>query len=157
MKITRIDHVGINVEDIAAAKKFFLALGFEVQGEMDVQGEWAVSVGQIIGLKDVKDTIVMMSTPGGQATIELIQFHSPKDEKGPQSSHANTLGMRHICLAVDDVEAVVATVKKHGGELMGVIHNYENIYKLCYMRGPEGIILELAEQLGKETDPFPKS
>ncbi len=145
MATLRIDHVGINVEDIAAAKAFFLDLGFQVQGEMDVEGEW---VERIIGLKGVKDTIVMLELPGGGANIELVQFHSPKDEQGPQPSHSNTLGMRHVCLAVDDVEAAVATVKKHGGELMGEILNYENVYKLCYVRGPEGIILELAEKLG---------
>jgi catechol 2,3-dioxygenase-like lactoylglutathione lyase family enzyme len=148
MKVQRIDHVGINVEDLAAAKAFFLALGFKVLGEMDVKGEWAEQAGRIIGLKDVSDTIVMMGTPGGDATIELVQFHSPKDAHGVQQSFPNTLGIRHICLAVDDVEAVVASAKKHGGELIGEILTYENIYKLCYMRGPEGIILELAEKLG---------
>jgi catechol 2,3-dioxygenase-like lactoylglutathione lyase family enzyme len=145
MKVHRIDHVGINVEDLAAAKAFFLALGLEVLGEMEVQGEW---VGRIIGLKDVRDTIVMMGIPGGKATIELVRFHSPKDEQGVRRSLANALGIRHICLAVDDVEAAVATVKEHGGELMGEIHAYENVYKVCYVRGPEGIIVEMAERIG---------
>src|SRR3989338_1101770 len=108
MKIQRLDHVGINVVDLAAAKAFFLALEFEVLGEMDVQGEW---VERIIGLKDVKDTIVMMGIPGGEANIELVQFHSPKDANGVQQSFSNTLGIRHICFAVDDVEAVVAIAK----------------------------------------------
>jgi catechol 2,3-dioxygenase-like lactoylglutathione lyase family enzyme len=144
MNIQRIDHVGINVENLAAAKAFFLALGLEVLGEMDVQGEW---VGRIIGLKDVRDTIVMMGIPGGEATIELVQFHNPKDAHGVQPSFSNTLGLRHICLAVDDVEAIIATAKKRGAELMGEIHTYENVYKLCYIRGPEGIIVELAEKL----------
>ena len=145
MKITKLDHVGINVEDLAAAKAFFLALGLEVLGEMEVQGEW---VERIIGLKDVRDTIVMMGIPGGEANIELVQFHSPKDAQGVQPSFSNTLGLRHVCLAVDDVEAAVAAVKEHGGELVGEIQNYENVYKLCYVRGPEGIILELAEKIG---------
>jgi catechol 2,3-dioxygenase-like lactoylglutathione lyase family enzyme len=144
MKITRLDHVGINVEDLAAAKAFFLALGLKVLGEMEIQGEW---VERIIGLTDVRDTIVMMGIPGGEANIELVQFHSPKDAQGVQQSFSNTLGLRHVCFAVDDVEAVVATAKEHGAELMGDIHNYQDMYKLCYIRGPEGIIVELAEKL----------
>lgn len=144
MNIQRIDHVGINVEDLAAAKAFFLALGFGVMGEMEMQGEF---VEKIIGLKDVRDSIVMLSAPGGDAMIELVQFHSPKDEQGIQKPAANTLGISHLCLAVDDVDAAVATAEEHGGELIGEILTYENVYKLCYIRGPEGIILELAEKL----------
>lgn len=146
MKIQRFDHIGINVVDLAAAKAFFLELGLKVLGEMDMEGEW---VGRIIGLTDVKDSIVMLGTPDGQPVIELVQFHSPKDAQGLQKSFANTLGLRHICFAVDDVEAVVATAKEHGAELMGEIHNYQNVYKLCYIRGPEGIIVELAEEIKK--------
>lgn len=122
-------------------------LGLEVLGEMDVQGEWAGQVERIIGLTNVRDTIVMMGVPGGGATIELVQFHSPKDAQGLQKSFSNTLGIRHICLVVDDVEAVVVTAKKHGAELVGEIQTYEIVYKLCYVRGPEGIILELAEEI----------
>lgn len=144
MKITRMDHIGINVEDLAAVQEFFLALGLEVLGETAVQGEW---VGRIIGLTDVRDTIVMMGIPGGGAAIELVQFHHPKDARGVQQSFANTFGLRHVCFAVDDVEAAVAAVKDRGAELMGEILTYENMYKLCYVRGPEGIIVELAEQL----------
>lgn len=151
MKITRLDHVGINVENLTAAKEFFLALGFQVLGEMDVEGEW---VERIIGLTEVRDSIVMMGVPGGEAMIELVQFHSPKDAQGVQPSFSNTLGIRHICFAVDDVEAVVATAKKHGAELIGEIQNYENMYKLCYIRGPEGIILELAEKLESDSKLF---
>lgn len=146
MKINRMDHVGINVENIEAMKNFFVALGMEVQGEMDVQGEW---VDKIIGLKGVSDRIVMLGLPGGAAEIELVQFHHPKDENGRQPSQSNTLGMRHICLNVDDVEEAVSIVKEHGGELMGEIHDYENIFRLCYVRGPEGIIVELAQQISE--------
>jgi catechol 2,3-dioxygenase-like lactoylglutathione lyase family enzyme len=145
-----MDHVGINVQDLVAAKAFFVDLGFEVLGEMDVKGEW---VGRIIGLTDVSDSIVMLGI-GGEPMIELVQFHNPKDAQGPQPSSSNTLGMRHICLAVDDVEAAVAVVKKHGGKLMGDIHNYENMYKLCYVRGPEGMIVELAEKLDSTKELF---
>jgi catechol 2,3-dioxygenase-like lactoylglutathione lyase family enzyme len=143
MNTLRMDHVGINVQDLAAAKAFFVDLGFEVLGEMDIKGEW---VERIIGLTNVSDSIVMLGI-NGEPMIELVQFHSPKDAQGLQPSSSNTLGMRHICLGVDNVEAAVAVVKEHGGELMGTIHNYENMYKLCYVRGPEGMIVELAEKL----------
>src|SRR4051812_30484428 len=129
MKINRMDHVGINVIDIKAAKEFFLDLGLEVVGEQEIEGEW---VGRIIGLEDVKDKIVMMQTPGGQAQIELVQFYKPLDEKGIQPSFSNTLGIRHICFEVEDVEGIVSKVKKKGYEIVGEIHKYEELYKLCY-------------------------
>ncbi|SFL71975.1 Catechol 2,3-dioxygenase [Gracilibacillus orientalis] len=144
MKIHRIDHVGVIVNDLPAAKAFFLDLGLEVLGETEVKGEW---VERIIGLNDVRETVVMLGVPDGQATLELIKFHTPSDEKGIQLSFANTLGIRHIAFAVEDIEAVVAKLKKKGAELFGEIQNYQNSYKLCYIRGPEGIILELAEQI----------
>lgn len=142
MKVHRIDHVGIIVNDLPAAKAFFLDLGLEMMGE----GEW---VERIIGLPDVKAEIIMLRTPDGEANIELSKFHSPTDENGIQRSLANTLGIRHITFAVEDIEAIVAKLKKNGAELVGEIQTYENTYKLCYIRGPEGIILELAEQLEK--------
>jgi catechol 2,3-dioxygenase-like lactoylglutathione lyase family enzyme len=146
MKIHRIDHVGIIVNDLPAAKAFFLDLGLEMMGEGEVEGEW---VERIIGLQDVKAEIIMLRTPDGEANIELSKFHSPTDENGIQRSLANTLGIRHITFAVEDIEAIVAKLKKNGAELVGEIQTYENTYKLCYIRGPEGIILELAEQLEK--------
>ena len=146
MKIRKIDHVGINVIDLAAAKAFFLDLGFEVMGEAELGGEF---VERVIGLQNVKDKVVMLRTPDGEATIELIQFYTPLDEKGIQPSFANTLGIRHIALVVDDVEAIVAKLKKNGTALFGEILNYENTYKDCFIRGPEGIIIELAEELKK--------
>ncbi len=145
MKVHRIDHVGINVENIAAAKEFFLAIGMKVVAEMEMGGEL---VERVIGLPNVKDSMVMMGTDG-EAMIELVQFHSPKDTQGVQHASANTLGIRHICMAVEDVDAAVAAAKEHGGELMGEVVNYQNVYKLCYIRGPEGIILELAEKIGQ--------
>jgi catechol 2,3-dioxygenase-like lactoylglutathione lyase family enzyme len=109
-----------------------------------LEGEW---VERIIGLHDVKDEVVMLRTPDGGANLELVKFYKPLDEKGMQRPLANTLGIRHICFAVEDIEAVVAKLKKKGAELFSEIQNYENAYKLCYVRGPEGIILELAEQI----------
>ena len=144
MKIHRIDHVGVIVKDLPAAKAFFLNLGLEVLGETEVKGEW---VERIIGLTDVKETVVWLGMPDGQTTLELVKFHTPSDEKGIQQSFANTLGIQHIAFAVEDIEAVVAKLKNKGAELFGEIQNYENAFKLCYVRGPEGIILELAEQV----------
>lgn len=144
MKIQRIDHIGINVIDLAAAKAFFLEMGLKVLGEMEMKGEL---VERVTGLSNVTDTIVMMGPPGGEAMIELVQFHTPLDEKGIQPSSANTLGIRHVCFAVEDLDGLVATLQKIGATLVGEIQNYENIYKVCYIRGPEGIILELAEKL----------
>jgi catechol 2,3-dioxygenase-like lactoylglutathione lyase family enzyme len=144
MKIHRIDHVGVVVNDLPAAKAFFLDFGLEMLGEGKVEGEW---VERIIGLQDVKVEFVMLRTPDGEANIELVKFHTPSDEKGMQRPLANTLGIRHIAFVVEDIEAIVAKLKKNGTELFGEIQNYENAYKLCYVRGPEGIILELAEQI----------
>lgn len=144
MKIHRIDHVGVIVNDLPAAKAFFLNLGLEMLGETEVKGEW---VERIIGLNDVRETVVWFGMPDGQATLELVKFHTPSDEKGIQPSFVNTLGIQHIAFAVEDIEAMVAKLKKKGAELFGEIQNYENTYKLCYVRGPEGIILELAEQI----------
>ena len=144
MKIHRIDHVGIIVNDLPAAKAFFLDFGLEVQGEGEVEGEW---LERVVGLNDVKAACVMLRTPDGQANMELVKFYMPSDEKGIQQPFANTLGIRHIAFAVEDIEAVVAKLKKKGVELFSEIQNYENAYKLCYVRGPEGIILELAEQI----------
>ena len=144
MKIQRIDHVGVVIDDLPAAKAFFLDLGLEMVGEGKVEGEW---VERIIGLQDVKLEVVMVRTPDGEANIELVKFHTPSDENGVQRPLANTLGIRHIAFAVEDIEALVAQLKKNGAELVGEVQNYENAYKLCYVRGPEGIILELAEQI----------
>lgn len=144
MKINRIDHVGIIVKDLSAAKAFFLDFGLETVGEGNVEGEW---VDRIIGLQGVKATIVMLRTSDGGTNIELSKFHTPTDENSVSRPLANTPGIRHIAFVVEDVEAIVAKLKKKGTKLVGEIQNYENIYKLCYIRGPEGIILELAEEI----------
>lgn len=145
MKINRIDHVGVIVNDLAAATAFFLDFGLEILGrEENVEGEW---VDRIVGLHDVKAACVMLRTADGEANIELIKFDMPSDEKGVQRPLANTLGIRHIAFAVENIEGLVAKLKKKGAELFGEIQNYENVYKLCYVRGPEGIILELAERI----------
>ncbi len=146
MKIHRIDHVGVIVNDLPAAKAFFLDLGLDVQGEGELEGEW---LDQIVGLNDVKTAFVFLRMPGGQTNLELIKYYTPSDENGIQRPLANILGIRHIAFVVEDIEAVVAKLKTKGEEIFGEIQNYEESYKLCHVRGPEGMILELAEQMEK--------
>ena len=146
MKISKIDHVGIIVNDLSAAKAFFLDLGLEVQGEGELEGKW---LDQIVGLDDVKTAYVFLQMPDGQANLELIKYYRPSDENEFQQPLANTLGIRHIAFVVEDIEAVVAKLKTKGEEIFGEIQNYEESYKLCHVRGPEGMILELAEQMEK--------
>lgn len=145
MKIIRIDHIGIVFDDLAAAKAFFLDFGLEVLGEMDLESEL---VDRINAIGHVRTSIVHMQVPGGQAQLELIKYHMPVDRNGVQPSVPNMLGIRHILFAVEDIEALVARLKERGTEFLSEIQNYENTYKLVYCRGPEGIILELAEKIG---------
>src|SRR4051795_12312779 len=141
----RMDSVLIVVEDIEAAKAFFTELGMEVEGETQVEGAWADST---VGLKDVRADITMMRTPDGHSRVELSRFHTPPAVRAePESAPANALGIRRIMFAVDDIDDVVARLRRHGAELVGEIAQYEDIYRLCFLRGPEGIIIGLAEQL----------
>jgi catechol 2,3-dioxygenase-like lactoylglutathione lyase family enzyme len=144
MTIQRMDHVGIVVDDLAAAKTFFLELGLEVQGEGKAEGDW---VDRVVGLEGVDVEFAMMETPDGHSRLELIKFHSPPAE-GDTDAPANTRGIRHLTFAVDDINAVVARLQARGAELVGEVENYQDVYLLCYIRGPEGIIIELAERLG---------
>ena len=144
MHVRHIDHVGIIVNDLPAATAFFVALGFEVLGEADLHGEL---VEQVTGLDGARSSIVMLGTPGIPTHIELATFHQPVDAHGPQRPSANTLGIRHIALVVDDIDAVLAKLHAHGAEPFSPVQQYEDIYKTCYIRGPEGIILELAQEL----------
>ncbi len=111
MKIRRVDHVGVIVNYLSAAKAFFLDFGLEVQGQGKVEGEW---VDQVVGLNDVKAAIVMLGVSDGQTSIKLAKFYTPSDERGIQQSFANTLGIRHITFAVEDIEAIVSKLKKMG-------------------------------------------
>lgn len=149
MKIRRIDHVGVVVNDLVAAKEFFLDLGLELQGEVPLEGEW---LDRIVGLNNVKTEIVFLRTPDGRMNLELAKFHTPSDESNAERPLANTLGIRHVAFVVDDIEAIVAKLKKKGVEFFSEIQTYQNSYKLCYLRGPEGIILELAEEIIKKVD-----
>jgi catechol 2,3-dioxygenase-like lactoylglutathione lyase family enzyme len=144
MTIQRMDHVGIVVDDLAAARAFFVELGLELQGEGSVEGGW---VDRIVGLEGVRAELAMMETPDGHGRLELVKFHAPPGPDGDRHAPANTPGIRHLTFAVDDVDAVVAGLRAHGAELVGEVERYEDSYRLCYIRGPEGIIVELAEQI----------
>jgi catechol 2,3-dioxygenase-like lactoylglutathione lyase family enzyme len=145
MRIQRMDHVGIVVDDLAAATAFFVELGLELQGEGSVEGGW---VDRVVGLEGVRAEIAMLETPDGHGRVELAKFHAPLGDGGDRQAPANTPGIRHIAFAVDDVDAVVAGVRARGAELVGEVERYRDSYRLCYVRGPEGIIVELAEQIG---------
>jgi catechol 2,3-dioxygenase-like lactoylglutathione lyase family enzyme len=143
--IQRMDNVLINVENLEAAKAFFTELGMETEGETTVEGPWA---DQTVGLTGVRADIAMMRTPDGHGRVELSKFHTPPAVRSePENAPANTLGMRRIMFTVDDIDDVVARMRSHGAELVGEIAQYEDIYRLCFLRGPEGIIVGLAEQL----------
>jgi catechol 2,3-dioxygenase-like lactoylglutathione lyase family enzyme len=145
MPIERMDHVGIVVEDLAEAVAFFLELGLDLHGEASVEGDW---VDRIVGLDGVSSQIAMLQTPDGHGQIELTEFRSPPADASDQHAPANALGIRHITFAVDDIEAVLARLRARGAELVGELGCYEDSYKLCYVRGPAGIIVELAQRVG---------
>src|SRR5437870_8698124 len=145
MTIQRLDNVLIVVDDLEAAKSFFIELGLEVEGETQVEGR---SVDSLIGLKDVRATLALMRTPDGHGRIELDKFHTPNAIRfGPVDAPVNALGMRRIMFAVEDIDEVVARMRAHGADLMGEMQ-HEDTYRLAYIRGPEGIIVGLAEELG---------
>jgi catechol 2,3-dioxygenase-like lactoylglutathione lyase family enzyme len=146
MTLQRMDNVLIVVSDLEAAKAFFAELGMELEGETTVEGPWA---DQTVGLDGVRADIAMMRTPDGQGRVELTTFHTPPAVRAePESAPANALGIRRIMFAVDDIDDVVARLRTHGAELVGEIAQYEDIHRLCFLRGPEGIIIGVAEQLG---------
>ena len=144
MAIQRMEHVGIVVADLAAATEFFVELGLVLQGEGTVEGDW---VDHIVGLDGVRADIAMMQTPDGSGRLELTKFHSPSIQGDSRHSPANTPGIRHIAFAVEEIDAVVARLRARGAELVGELERYEDSYRLCYVRGPEGIIIELAERI----------
>lgn len=144
MAVRRMDHVGIVVGDLAAATEFFLELGLERQGGGTVGGDW---VGRVIGLEDVEVEMAMLRTPDGHARLELIEFHSPPIEPGDRQAPANAAGIRHLTFAVEDIDDTLVRLQARGAEPVGELERYENSFRLCYIRGPEGIIIELAEEL----------
>ncbi len=144
MTIQRMDHVGINVDDLAGAIAFFVELGLELEGEATNEGSW---VDRIIGLEGTRADIAMMRTPDGHGRLELVKFHTPSAPGGDSRAPANALGIRHVTFEVQGIDEVLDRLRAHGAELVGELEQYENSYRLCYVRGPAGIIIELAEQI----------
>ncbi len=145
MAVQRMDNVGVVVNDLNAAIAFFMELGMELDGEASLEGRW---VDRVVGLDDVRGDIAMMRTPDGHGRIELTKFHSPPAISAePENAPANTLGIRRITFAVEDIDDVLSRLSTLGAELVGSVEQYQDSYRLCYVRGPEGIIVALAEQL----------
>ncbi len=145
MVVRRMDNVLIVVDDLEAVIAFFVELGLEFEGKGPL--EWR-GAERVIGLDDVRQDVAMLRVPGGHGRVELAKFHRPKAiTPEPKDAPANTLGLRRVMFAVDDIEDVVARLRAHGAEVVGEIVQYENIYRLCYVRGPEGIVVGLAEEL----------
>ena len=146
MTIQQLHHVSVVVDDLEAATAFFVELGMELEGEAPIEGGW---VDRVNGLDGVRVDIAMMRTPDGHGRLELTKFHSPRAVRPePDDALGNTLGLRSIMFTVDDIETTVAGLRARGATLVGTVEQYQDSYRLCYVRGPEGIIVALAEQLG---------
>lgn len=141
--LQRMDNIAIVVDDLAAAKAFFTELGMELEGEATLEGS---VVDRLIRLDGVRTDIAMMRTPDGHGRLELTKYHTPASPGGDQPTPVNALGMHRIMFAVHDIEDVIDRLKPHGAELVGELMQYENSYRLCYLRGPAGIFVALAEQ-----------
>ncbi len=140
-----MDHVGVVVDDLAAAIAFFVELGLELEGEATVEGR---SVDRVVGLEGVRSDIAMMRTPDGHSRLELAKCHTPTAASAEPNALANTPGIRHVTFAVEGIDDVLASLRDHGAQLASELERYDDSYRLCYIRGPEGIIVGLAEQLG---------
>jgi catechol 2,3-dioxygenase-like lactoylglutathione lyase family enzyme len=146
MTVKRMDNVGVVVDDLAAAVAFFEEIGLELEGEAQVEGR---SVDRLVALDGVRCDIAMMRTPDGHGGVELMKFRSPMvDSAEPNKAPPNAPGIRRIMFAVEDIEDVVSRLRAHGAEPIGELVHYENSYRLCYVRGPEGILIGLAEKIG---------
>ncbi|MEA2682623.1 MAG: hypothetical protein QOK05_951 [Chloroflexota bacterium] len=146
MTLQRMDNVGIVVDDLDAAVAFFTEIGMELEGRAQVEGPW---VDRAVGLEGVRSDIAMMRTPDGHGKLELSKFHTPAATvAGSGNSQPNTLGMHRVMFTVDDIDDTVARLRAHGAELLGEVAQYESSYRLCYLRGPAGMIVALAERIG---------
>ncbi|MDT0377430.1 VOC family protein [Streptomyces sp. DSM 42041] len=146
MSIQRMDNVAIVVEDLDAAVEFFTALGMELEGRAQIEGGFA---DLSVGLDGIRSEIAMMRTPDGHSKLELTKYHAPElSGAGPENPPPNTLGLHRVMFAVDDMDGTLVRLRAHGAELLGEVAQYENMYRLCYLRGPAGIIVALAEQIG---------
>ncbi|GGZ31263.1 glyoxalase [Streptomyces inusitatus] len=146
MAVQRMDNVGIVVDDLDAAVAFFAELGMELEGTARIEGLWA---DRTVGLDGILSDIAMLRTPDGSGRLELAKYHTPAAGRPePAAPPPNTLGLHRVMFAVDDIDDTLARLRTHGAELLGEVARYENAYRLCYLRGPAGIVLALAEQLG---------
>jgi len=146
MQIQRIDHIGVVVDDLAAAKEFFIDFGFTVQGEATEQSEL---LDKVAGVNGAQSQIVFLQAPNNQLALELTKFLNPADVPASQETEMYARGIKHLAFVVENIEEIVANVKQKGWDVFVDVYNYKDVYKLCYFRGPEGIIIELAEQLQK--------
>jgi catechol 2,3-dioxygenase-like lactoylglutathione lyase family enzyme len=145
MTIQRMDNIGIVVESLDAAISFFTDLGLELEGRGTIEGDWS---GRVTGLRDQRVEIAMMRTPDGHGRIELSRFLAPPVVADHRNAPVNALGYLRVMFAVDDIDDKVARLRKHGAKLVDEVVQYEDAYRLCYIRGPEGILIGLAEQIG---------
>jgi len=146
MTIQRMDNVAVVVDDLDAAVAFFTELGMELEGRGRIEGLWA---DRTVGLDGVRSDIVMMRTPDGHSKLELTKYHAPAVSRAePESPPPNTPGLHRVMFAVDDIDDTIARLRAHGAELLGEVAQYESAFRLCYLRGPAGIIVALAEQIG---------
>ena len=144
MTVRRMDNVGIVVESLDAAISFFTELGLELEGRATIEGEWA---GRVTGLPDQRVEIAMMRTPDGHSRLELSRFLTPPVVADHRNAPVNALGYLRVMFAVSDIDEVLVRLRKRGAEMVGEVVQYQNIYRLCYIRGPEGLLIGLAEQL----------
>jgi catechol 2,3-dioxygenase-like lactoylglutathione lyase family enzyme len=145
MTLKRMDNVGIVVESLDAAISFFVELGLKLEGRATIEGEWA---GRVTGLRDQRVEIAMMCTPDGHSRLELSRFLTPPTVADHRNAPVNALGYLRVMFAIDDIDETLARLRKRGAQLVGEVVQYEDAYRLCYIRGPEGILIGLAEQLG---------
>jgi catechol 2,3-dioxygenase-like lactoylglutathione lyase family enzyme len=151
MTVKRMDNVGIVVQDIDAAIEFFTELGLELEGRAPIEGEWA---GRVTGLRDQRAEIAMMRTPDGHSRLEICRFLAPPVVADHRTAPVNALGYLRVMFTVEDIDDTLARLGKRGAKLVGDVVQYETTYRLCYIRGPEGILIGLAEELGRHTSPF---
>jgi catechol 2,3-dioxygenase-like lactoylglutathione lyase family enzyme len=144
MTIKRMDNVGIVVESLESAIAFFTELGLELEGRATIEGEWA---GRVTGLSDQKVEIAMMRTPDGHGRLELSRFLAPPVVADHRNAPVNSLGYLRVMFAVEDIDDTVARLRQRGAQLVGEVVQYENAYRLCYVRGPEGLLIGLAQEL----------
>lgn len=144
MKLKNIDHIGVVVNDLKTAKDFFLDIGFVVQGEAEEQSDL---LDKVIGIEGARSRIVFLQAPDGQTKLELTQFLVPVTQAAEQESVMYGHGYKHIALLVEGIDEIVERLKARGADIFVDVYNYQNVYKLCYLRGPEGILVELAEEL----------